>query len=192
MVIMENADITRKRSFGDTLRGAFYSVKVKIGFAFILGVIAGFVLFALLKVNISGAGVSKDDVKGTMWDSRTFDQMAVADKFAFNNGIVNATFDVRYSTKIVEMHIQVASQNMMQTVIDFDSQNFQVYAVQNMNPNDQSSTVSGVSNVVLNNIGSNYYVILLYNKNSLSHVVNYTLLQDENRMYQYSVTVNKE
>jgi len=189
---MENIQTNEKRSFADKLRRVFYSPGFKIGFAFIVGVFVGFLIFTVFEVNVSGTKVTKENASGTMWDSRSFDQMTVADNLMFENSACKATFEVRYSTRIVEMHITISSLNATRTIITFDPSSFRVYAVQNMNPNDQSQTIGAANFVQIDNIGENVYVVVLYNANNLPHQIGFLVSQNDNMMWQNSVTVNKE
>ena len=189
---MDNFQQKENRSFANVIRRIFYSAGFRIGLAFILGVFAGFLIFSVARVSITGTKMARETVTGTMWDSRSFDQMTRADNLLFQNPMAKATFDVRYSTRIVEMHIAISSLTPVQTIIDFDPANFRAFAVQNINVNEQGKTISGANYVQIDNFGDNEYVVILYIQNNLTHQIGFRILQNENTIYQNSVTINKE
>jgi len=164
----------------------------RFGFVFLLGVFTGFLLFSFLKVDFSGAKLPTEDMKGTLYDSRSFNDMRVADNILYDSPLARAVFAVRYSTKIVEIRIDLSSLYPITTVIEFDFSNFECLNVQNVNINDQTTCNAAANFVQINNVGDNKFIIQLYNKNSLQHNIDFRILQNDMPLYQNSVTVNKE
>lgn len=165
---------------------------VRYGFCFVLGVFVGFVIFNFLKVNFKEAGVPTTEMKGTFYDSRSFDNMKIADVFKYEGPLAKAVCNVRYSTKIVEIRVDISSLNLIKSTIGFDYNNFNVLNVHNVSVNDQSSAVVAANLIQLNNVGDNKFIIQLYNKNSLSHNIDFKIYQDDSPIYMNSVQVNKE
>jgi len=166
--------------------------QVRYGFYFLMGVFAGFLLFSFLKVDITGSKVQTQDMKGTLYDSRSFDDMKVADNILYESPLARAVFAVRYSTKIVEARIDLSSLYPIKTTVEFDFNNFEVLNVQNVSVNDQTTAMAASNFLQINNVGDNKFIVQLYNKNSLQHNIDFKIYQNDLPLYQNSVTVNKE
>ena len=173
-------------------RGFWRRPVIKFSFVFLIGVFAGFLIFSFLKVDFSGSKVSTDDLKGTLYDSRSFDNMKVADNLLYDSPLAKAILAVRYSTKIVELRIELSSLYPIKTTVEFDFNNFECLNVQNVSVNDQTTCSAAANFVQINNVGDNKFIIQLYNKNSLQHNIDFKVYQNDMPLYQNSVTVNKE
>jgi hypothetical protein len=165
---------------------------VRLGFSFVLGVFVGIIIFSFLKVDFKKANAPTKDMKGTFYDSRSFDNMKVADVLQYEDPLTKAVCNVRYSTKIVEIRVDISSLNLVKSIIEFDYNDFKVLNVQNVSVNDQSSAVVAANLIQINNIGDNKFIIQLYNKNSLSHNIDFKIYQNDLSVYHNSVQVNKE
>jgi hypothetical protein len=165
---------------------------LRIAFVFVIGVFTGFLLFTFLKVDLSGSKVPTPEMKGTLYDTRSFDNMKVADNILFDTPLAKAVFAVRYSTRIVEIRIDLSSLYPVKTVIQFDYNNFECLNVQNVTVNDQTFCTSSFNFVQINNVGDNKFIVQLYNKNNLQHNIDFTIFQNDMPIYQNSVSVNKE
>lgn len=165
---------------------------VKFGFTFVLGVFAGFVLFGFLKADFKGSDNSTSEMTGTMYDSRSFDQMKTADVLQYESPLTKAICNVRYSSKIVEVRVDMSSLYPVKSTIEFDYNNFTVLNVQNVSVNDQSTALAAGNFIQINNVGDNKYIFQLYNKNSLPHNLDFKIYQNDSPIYQNTVQVNKE
>ena len=164
----------------------------KFGLTFVLGVFAGFMIFSFLKVDFKGSGSSTDELKGTFFDSRSFDNMKTADVLQYESAFAKAVCNVRYSAKIVEMRIDLSSTNPVKTTIEFDYSDFAVLNLQSVSVNQQSSAMASANSIQIYNVGDNRFVIQLYNKNNLPHNISFKILQNDSPIYQNSIQVNKE
>jgi len=159
---------------------------------FIAGIFLGFLAFSFLVPGNRTSKAPAIQLKGAMYDSRNYDQMTTADNLVFENAMVKASFDVRYSKSIVEARITFSSLYPVQGVILFDYNSLQVMNVLNVSVNDQSSISASSNFVQINNSGNNQYVVQLLNKNSLPHQISIKIMQNEVPIYQNAVMVNKE
>lgn len=159
---------------------------------FIAGVFLGFLAFTFLMPARETTRPASEQLKGSFYDSRTFDQMTTADNLFFENPMVKASFDVRYSTSIVEIRVSLSSLYPVQGLIMFDYNSLQPMNVVNLSVNDQSTIMAASNYVQINNAGSNQYVIQLLNKNSLPQQVSIKIVQNDVPIYQNAVTVNKD
>ena len=164
---------------------------VRFGFSFVLGVFVGIMIFSLFKVNFKGDNAPTREMKGTFYDSRSFENMKVADVLQYEDPQAKAIFNVRYSTKIVEIRVDISSNSQIKSTIQFDYNDFNVLNVHNITVNDQSSAIVAASSVQINNVGDNKFIIQLYNKNNLSHNIDFKIYQNDSPVYHNSVQVNK-
>lgn len=158
----------------------------------VAGVFLGFIAFSFLMPGTTNTKAPAFQMKGAMYDSRSFDQMSTADNLIFENAMVKASFDVRYSSSIVEARITLSSLYPVQGVITFDYNSLQAMNVVNVSVNDQSSISASPNYVQINNSGNNQYIVQLLNKNNLPHQINIKIIQNDIPIYQNAVTVNKE
>ncbi len=164
----------------------------KLGFAFVLGVFVGFLVFSFLKTGITGNEDKTKEMKGTLYDSRSYDNMTVADNLIYDSPLAKAICAVRYSTKIVEIRLDLSSLYPVKATLQFDFNNFEVLNVQNVLVNDQSTSMAASNFVQINNVGDNKFIIQLYNKNSLQNNIDFKIFQNDMPIFQNSVAVNKE
>lgn len=165
---------------------------VKFGFAFVMGVFAGLLLFTFFKVDFSGRDVIDKEVKGTFYDSRSFGNMKTAGILQFDSPLAKAVCNVRYSTKVVEIRLDLSSLYPVRATLEFDYNNFEVLNAQNVSVNDQTTAIAASNYIQINNTGDNKFIFQLYNKNSLPHDISFKILQNDAPIYQNSVQVNKE
>lgn len=175
------------------IRPSFWNIpSFRYSIVFIAGIFLGFFAFSFLMPGNKTTKPAVFQLKGSLYDSRSFDQMTTADNLVFENAMVKASFDVRYSKSIVEIRVSFSSLYPVQGAILFDYNSLQAMNVVNVSVNDQS-TINASSNFVqINNSGNNQYVIQLLNKNSLPHQISFKILQNDVPIYQNAVTVNKE
>jgi len=159
---------------------------------FIAGILLGFLAFSFLMPGKTATRAPAVQLKGAMYDSRSFDQMTTADNLQFENAMVKASFDVRYSTGVVEARITLSSLYPIQAFILFDYNSLQAMNVMNVSVNDQSSISTSSNYVQINNSGNNQYIVQLLNKNSLPHQISIKILQNDIPVYMNAVTVNKD
>lgn len=159
---------------------------------FIAGIFTGFLMFTLFLPGLRTRSAPESQMKGTLYDSRSFDRMKQADNIFFDNNMVRASFNVRYSTGVVEARITFSSLYPIKGLIEFDFNNFQVLNVNNVSVNDQSNIIAAPNYIQINNVGDNQYIVQLLNKNNLQHQVGFKILQNDVPIYQNAVVVNKE
>jgi hypothetical protein len=159
---------------------------------FIAGILIGFFSFSVFMPGGKSGSVSADQIKGSFYDSRTFDQMKVADNLAFENPMVKSSFDVRYSSSVVEIRVSLSSLYPVQGLIMFDYNSLQPMNVVNVSVNDQSTIMASSNYVQINNSGNNQYIIQLLNKNSLPQQISIKIIQNDMPIYQNAVTVNRD
>ena len=165
---------------------------VRFGFAFVMGIFAGFLIFSFLKIDFKGTNAPESEMKGTFYDTRSSGNMKTADVLQYESSGIRAVCNVRYSTKIVEVRVDLSSTSAVKSTIEFDYNNFQVINIQNVSVNDQSTAMAGGNLIQINNVGDNKYLFQLVNKNNLSHNIDFKIYQNDSPVYQNSIQVNKE
>lgn len=165
---------------------------VKFGFVFVLGVFAGFMIFSFLKIDFNGDNSAPSEMKGTFYDSRSFDNMKTADVLQFEGPQVKAVCNVRYSPKLVELRVDISSLNPVKAAIEFSYNELAVLNMQNLSVNSQSSAMAAANSIQIFNVGDNKFIIQLLNKNNLPHNISFKILQNDSPIYQNTIQVNKE
>ena len=165
---------------------------VRLSFTFVMGIFAGFLIFSFIKADFSESGAPVSGMKGTFYNSSSFDNMKTADVLQYESSVAKGVCNVRYSTKIVEVRVDLSSISPVKSTIEFDYNSFSVLNVQNVSVNDQSTAMAAGNFIQINSVGDNSYIIQLYNKNSLPHNIGFKIFQNDSPIYQNIVQVNKE
>jgi hypothetical protein len=165
---------------------------VRIGFTFVLGIFTGFMIFSFMQAGFRGSDAPESEMKGTMYNPGSFENMKTADVLQYESSVAKALCNVRYSDQIVELRVELSSTSPVKSTIGFDYSSFRVVNVQNVSVNDQSTAMAGSNMVQINSVGDNSFIIQLYNKNKLPHNIDFTIYQNDSPVYQNSVQVNKE
>jgi len=189
---MEKYAVQEKRPEIKVVRSFWQIPMVRFAFVFVAGVFFGFLMFTFITPEVSREGNATSEMKGTLYDSRSYDNMKVADNLQYESPLAKAVFAVRYSSRVVEARIDLSSLYPIKSTIEFDFNDFVVLNVQNVSVNDQSSASAAANFVQINNTGDNKFIVQLYNKNSLSHQIAFKIYQNDMPIYQNAVTVNKE
>jgi len=175
------------------VRPSFWNMpSFRYSLIFVAGVFLGFLAFTFLMPKGADVRPPAAQVKGSLYDTRSFDQMKRADNLVFENAMVKVNVDVRYSTSVVEARITFSSLYPVQGVLLFDYNALQVMNVMNVSVNDQSTIQASSNFVQINNSGNNQYVVQLLNKNSLPQQLSFKVLQNDVPIYQNAVTINRE
>jgi len=160
--------------------------------ALLAGLLAG-VLIGYIVGGGTGTGDARpEEVKGSIYDGRSYDDMKLADNFLFDGLDGQAAFTVKYSPRVTEARIKVNSQSPLKILADFDQGNFGVMGLQTLTVSDNSQIVNGGNIIQITNVGDNQYAFQLYNRNSLPNNITFRVLVNDMQVYQYVVTINKE
>lgn len=165
---------------------------LKFGLVYALGVFTGLLILFLLQPPLNTGDPTTTEMKGTLYDSRSFDNMRTADVLQYESSLARAVCNVRYSTRIVEIRIELSSLYPVKSTLEFDLNSFEVLNVQNVQVNDQSNALSASNFIQFNNVGDNKFIVQLLNKNSLPHQIDFKIYQNDTPIYQNSAQVNKE
>ena len=184
----------------ETTSPSFYNQKssflqkpwVRFSFFFLIGGCFGAILTLLINTPEEYNFTSNEDVRGTVYNSSSFEKMKPADAIFFDNPVVKAAINVRYSTQLVEARLDLSSLYPVKLVVEFGYNDFRVLNVQNITVNDKSTTQSASNYVQIDNVGDNKYIIQLLNRNRLPHQITFKFYQNDMQVYSNSVIVNKE
>ncbi len=165
---------------------------VRYSFFFLAGIIAGMLLVKVIDNRNEDHVVSDEDVRGTVYNSSSFDKMKSADVIYADNPAFKTAIDVRYSTQVIEARLDISSLYPIKVAVEFGNNNFRVLNVQNLTVNDQSTVLSSSNFIQIDNVGENKYIIQLLNMNSLPHQISFKFYQNDMVIYSNAVTVNKE
>ena len=188
---MEQSE-TSSPSFYDQKPSFFQKSWVRFSFFFLIGACFGVILTLLIDTPQEYNFASDEDVRGTVYNSTSFEKMKPADAIFFDNAAIKATIDVRYSTRLVEARLDLSSLYPVNLVVEFGYNDFRVLNVQNITVNDKSTTQSASNYIQINNVGDNKFIIQLLNRNRLPHQITFKFYQNDMPVYTNSVIVNKE
>ena len=165
---------------------------LRYSFFFLIGTCFGVILTLLAGTRQEYKFASDEDVRGTVYNSSSFEKMKPADAIFFDNPALKTAIDVRYSTKLVEARLDISSLYPVKLVVEFGYNDFRVLNVQNIIVNDQSTAHSASNYIQIDNVGDNKYIVQLLNRNRLPHQITFKFYQNDMPVYTNSVIVNKE
>ena len=175
----------------NAIRTKWPLIWIRLTIVFILGFLTGFILFTSVRgckknpeVQITGKQVAAAVLPPG-------DSLVAAEPLHYDSPLAKATCKVRYSEKIVEVRIDLSSLYPVKSLLEFDVNNFSVLTVRHVSVNDQSNTMTAANYIQFNSVGDNKYTILLSNNNNLPHKFDFTISQNDVKIYQNFVEVNK-
>ncbi|MBL7138023.1 MAG: hypothetical protein ISS17_04545 [Bacteroidales bacterium] len=184
----------------DNQEGSFYKSPspffqrgwIRYSFFFLAGVVIGILLIKLIDSGKTNLFVSDEIVRGTVYNSSSFEKMKPADVIYVDNPALKTAIEVRYSTQVVEARLDISTLYPVKLMVEYGYNNFRVLNIQNLTVNDQSTTLSSSNFIQINNVGDNKYIIQWLNRNRLPHQISFKFYQNDRMIYSNSVTVNKE
>lgn len=157
---------------------------------FVGGFLVGFMIFNFFSADMLPSSTNSEGMKGTLIQTAPFEDLKTADLLVFESQEAKAVCDVRYSNELVEIHLNISSEESTKTFLEFDPAHFRVLNFQAVQVNDISNAFTGGNSIIINNTGENKYIIQLLNKSSLSHPVHIRILKDDRPLYQNTVNIN--
>ena len=161
----------------------------RYSFFFLVGVVAGGLLMYLASNNQKDPFVSEEDVRGTVYNSSSFEKMKPADVIYVDNPALKTAIDVRYSTQVVEARLDISTLYPVKLMVVFGYNDFRVLNLQNLTVNDKSTTLSSSNFIQIDNVGDNKYIIQWLNRNNLPHQISFKFYQNDMVIYSNAVTV---
>ncbi|NQV02402.1 MAG: hypothetical protein HQ542_07140 [Bacteroidia bacterium] len=165
---------------------------VRYSFFLLIGIIIGILIIKVFDNGKSNLPFSTDDVRGTVYNSSSFEKMKPADVIFVDNPALKTAIEVRYSSQVVEARLDISTLYPVRMTVEFGYNDFRVLNLQNLTVNDQSTTLSSANAIQINNVGDNKYIIQWLNRNSLPHKILFKFYQNDMVIYSQAVTVNKE
>jgi hypothetical protein len=188
---MESSQNQKTEFYQD--RGSWFrQAWIRYLFFFLIGVGGGALLVYLVGPDTGSATISDDQVRGTIYNSNSFDQMKPADPIVVNQPNLEAGIQVRYASQMVEARIELNTTGPVKLLVGFSPSDFRVMRVLNMTVGNQSGTLSARNYVQIDNIGEGKYIVQWANLNRLPHEITFRFLEQDMPIYTNSVTVNKE
>ncbi len=170
----------------------FQRTWIRYLFFFLIGACLGVILTLLADTRQEYKFASDEDVRGTVYNSSSYEKMKPADAIFFDSPALKAAIDVRYSTQLVEIRLDISSLYAVKLMVEFRYNDFLVLNMQNITVNDKSTTRSASGSIQIDNVGDNKYIVQLLNRNKLPHQITFRFYQNDIPVYSNSVTVNKE
>ncbi|GEM_PF-2729932 len=157
---------------------------------FLVGVLAGFLIPRVLPGNKEASLPVSVAPKESATVSKPADTLGAPGVMRYDNPLVRAACKVRYSSKIVEISVDLSSLYPVKSVLDFDVNNFTILEVRHVSVNDQSTSMTASGSVQFNSVGDNHYMVLLVNMNNLPHKIDFILSQNDVTLYQKAAGIN--
>ena len=164
---------------------------VRLCMVFLAGLISGFVIFSF------SSGISKTknlpaaNQQAAPASLRAIDSLQPPEVLHYDTPLTKAVCKVHYSARFVEVRIDLSSLYPLKSLIEFDVNNLSIINIQHISVNDQSTSMAAASFVQINSTGDNKYIVLLANRNSLPHKIEFTISQNESQIYKNAVEINK-
>lgn len=163
----------------------------QVGLGFVAGIFFGILLFGFLTADFESSQDQSDKMRGTLYNAKTFNNLKFAEQLQYDGADTKATCSINYSDKIIEVSIKLASVLPVQSIIEFDTKDFEILNVQNVQLNELSSVLATAGSVRITGKSDNLLLIQLSNKNSSTHKIAFNIFQNDKALYQNSITVNK-
>jgi len=165
---------------------------VRLCIIFLLGFFAGSLFFNLFKKDKQDLNVLNSDQPAAATGLQPSDTIRIAEPLHYDSPMTKAVYKVRYSPKIVEIRVELSSLYPVRSMIEFDVNNMVVLDVQHISVNDQSASLVAANFIQFNSVGDNKYTILMSNKNSLPHAIDFSLFQNEVAIFRNPVRINND
>ena len=163
-------------------------------FAFTLaaGIFIGVFLFSLVKADFKPTLFDNKEMKGTLSNSGAPADWITGDILNFRGWEVKATIRPRYSASVVEIYLDLSSGDVIETTLDYNSDDFDIMAVVPQQTDANTSFSTAVNQVRILSSGDNKIGIKLANKNNQQHEISIKINQRSNQLYQNTLIVNKQ
>lgn len=164
---------------------------VRFAYAYALGILTGLVIYLVYQGEVTTTDTPTSGMAGTIYDSRSFENMKSAGIMQFESPEVSTLCHVKYSTKLVEIRLELSSEDAVSARIEFDPRSVGILNVLNVNVSEQTSVFSASSYVRIDNVGNNSFIIQLANKTSLQNEIDFRIFQNEFPVYHNAVQINQ-
>ena len=165
---------------------------ISLSIVFLIGFFAGAMIFSGSKSNTKDAVTANPEVQENFAAAQPVDTFQITDALRYDTPLAKAAFKVRYSTKVVELRVELSSLYPVKSLVEFDVNSLNILDLRHVNVNDQSVCMTAGNLIQFNSVGDNTYTILLSNNNKLPHKIDFTISQNELPIYRNSVQINKE
>ncbi len=165
---------------------------VRFGLTFAAGIVAGVFLFSVWNADFKSSSSDNDLMKGTFSDTGTSEMWTNTDLLSVKGQDIKATCRTRYSGQMVELYLDLSSQDAIDTTIEFSAADFDPLIVVNQQVNSETTTATGADFVRIHSTGDNKLGIKLNNKNSLPHEMVFKISRRNNQEYENTIEINKK
>jgi hypothetical protein len=164
----------------------------RLSLVFLLGFLSGLILFSSLRGCKKDSEISIPGKQAVLSDMQDGDSLRAGDVLRYDSPLAKAACKVRYSSKIVEVRVELSSLYPVKSVLEFDINNLAILEVKHVSLNDESTSIYAANFVQFNSVGENIYVIRLSNKNTLPHKLDFTISQNEVTIFKNAVQINSD
>lgn len=162
----------------------------RFAFTFAAGIFVGVFLFSLVKSDFKDGDNGSDKMKGTFSDAGSPSAWTNCEILSFQAWQVKTSCRTRYSSTLVEAYLDLSSDDMIETTIEFNNDDFELMAVVPQETDTNTTFSTAVDHVRVVSSGDNKIGIKLINRNDLQHDITLTINQRGNQLCQNKITIN--
>ena len=163
----------------------------RYSFTLAAGIFLGVFLFSLYRADFKPALFDKE-MKGTLASQGAPADWTSGDILNFQGWQVKTALRTRYSSSVVELYLDNSSDEMIESTIDFNPDDFDLLVVVNEVVDQQTKISTSLNQLFIQSTGINKIGIKLTNKNSRQHDISLTINRRGSQLYQNKVTINKQ
>ncbi len=162
------------------------------GFTLVAGIFIGVFIFSLFKADFKPNLFNDNEMKGTLSGQSSPEDWTSGDILNFQGWQMKTALRTRYSKSLAELYLDNASDEMIESTIEYNPDDFELLVVVNEVLDQQSKISTSAGQVFIQSTGINKIGIKLSNKNKLQHDITLTINRSGSQVYQNRVTINKQ
>ncbi len=157
---------------------------------FVGGILAGFMVFGILKGDFSLNKGETEGMRGTFYNSSAFDELKPADVLIYEENQVKVVCNARYSESIVVVQLELLSEQALRSIIEFNPAHFRLINVQNTVSDPSTRILSTVQSIQIESQHSNTCQLWFENKTKMRNPLSFKVLNNDNLLYQNTILIN--
>ncbi len=172
-------------------RNSWNSAAFRTWFYVAAGVTVAALLITLYWADFGGTKEDRGKMKGTFFNSAQPGDYTNAETIMYQGWQVKASCRTRYSANTVELYLDLSSDDVIETTVGFNPDDFDFQVVVRQQVDDNTTISTATDHVTIISSHSNLIGIKLTNKNDRQHDIRFNITQRGNPLYENTITVNK-
>jgi hypothetical protein len=159
-------------------------------FLFLAGMTGGMLLSSLLRSDLKSLPADTVHYLGTLIDQGNTGDWKSAGTLFMQEWQMKATCQARYNESLVELYLNLSSGDPMVTTIEFEPDDFEFKMVVSEKVASETTISTASGQVIIRSAGENRLAVRLANLNDRQHPVILRITQNDNQIYQNSISIN--